>query len=141
MYLKSDTGEMIRVNNIIIKLSQLVNDIIKDDEDTCVSDIVIPLPYKSSDILNVSRYCDVVRYEIEEDKYAKFMSSLNNDEIFRLCVLSDFLGINCLLDITKNEIVKILGKNPEELTKIFGNILGNNEDTEEFIQAHSWENL
>ena len=125
MYFISIENIKIEIEDNIISLSDFISSIEEDN----IDNEPIYIPYESSVIYNLAYYCK--NFNISE--------TMKTEDIFKLCVLADFLQINQLLEITMLKISKILSKSPEELLKEFNFDLSTLEEKEEFKQAHSWE--
>lgn len=137
--------------NVISTLSQLIMDMLEDSENN-VNDEDIPLPFEDDVIKKMVEYCNYFFYvpNIYEDDlddvktisswYTSFMD-VNDEMVFKLLRISDFLFIKSLLELCSVKIAAIIkDKTLSELNERFDtDSYYTREEMEEFKSSCNWE--
>ncbi|PQQ04120.1 SKP1-like protein 1A [Prunus yedoensis var. nudiflora] len=123
--LKSDDGEIFKVEEAVAMQSQTIKHMMEDD----CADGVIPLPNVTSNILaKVIEYCrkhneEVADGENKEDILKKWdteFMKVDQLTLFNLIMTANYLNIKSLLDLIVQTVVdRIKGKTPEEIRETF----------------------
>ncbi|KAL2331024.1 hypothetical protein Fmac_018605 [Flemingia macrophylla] len=105
----------------------------------------IPLPNVSSgDLRRILEYCEV-RASMERGKEKKefdeiFMKALSGDEMKRLLLVANYLGMKEFLDFMCRGIADMLQNKSVEYARDFFGIVGDytTDEEEEYRQEHAW---
>ena len=129
---------------VIVQLSQTIKGILLDTDDS-----LIPVPNIAGAIMpKIIQWCEyqydateqnVSKEDIEE--WAKEYVSVDKEELYRLIIGADFLGIQSLIDITGQTIADMInGKTPDEIRTHFNIVNDLTPDEEhEIRQRNTWK--
>ena len=116
--IKSNVGNVYKVDiNIIKTQSSVIRDMLESD-DYCE----ISIPFDDSVISKIINFCnsEVELYDDSIFDDSIFDDSIFDDSIFELLRISDFLGMDILVDICCLKISSLIqDKNTDELEKYF----------------------
>ena len=129
---------------VIVQLSQTIKEILLDTDD-----LLIPVPNITGAIMpKIIQWCEyqydaaeqhVSKEDIEE--WTKEYVSVDKEELYRLIIGADFLGIQSLIDITGQTIADMItGKTPDEIRTHFNIVNDLTPDEEhEIRQRNTWK--
>ncbi|KAL6289540.1 hypothetical protein ACE6H2_007050 [Prunus campanulata] len=126
--LKSDDGEIFKVEEAVAMQSQTIKHMMEDD----CADGTIPLPNVTSNILaKVIEYCrkhkDILTKATDGDNKEDILKSwdaefvkVDQDTLYDLIMAANYLNIKSLLDLILQTVANMIkGKTPEEIRETF----------------------
>ena len=153
MQLKSTSGDIIKVNREVMKISTLLYEMSQDDTQDTEE---ISLPFETPLIKKIIEFCNQNQqeplilkncmplpstdmYKMVPKWYADFVN-ITDESVFELMKAANYLLIDSLTDLTCMKIASQLkDKLPEEIRKILGiEDYISKEESGELILAHNW---